>query len=363
MTDALHMRRALELAARAEGSVSPRPPVGAVVVSAEGRVAGEGWTRPAPGPHAEVDALQAAGPAARGGTLYVTLEPCCHTGLTPPCTDAIAASGVARVVAAVRDPDPRVRGRGFRLLRDAGIDVRTGVGRGRASDLIEPFNVRVSTGRPLVTMKVAASLDGRTAAPDGTSRWITGDRSREQVHAMRARADAVLVGSGTVAADDPALTCRLPGFSGRQPLRVVVDSSGRTSPGAAVLDGAAPALVCTTSEVSDEIRARWAAAGADVVELPATESGVELGAVLDELGRRGICHVLAEAGPNLAASLVAGGFAERIVVYLAAKLIGGEAPGLLAAGVKTISDAWPLRIERVTRVGGDIRVDARLGDR
>lgn len=353
------MRRALELAARAEGSVSPRPPVGAVIVSESGEIVGEGWTRAGAGRHAETAALDVAGPRAEGATVYVTLEPCVQSSVSRPCAQALIASKVRRVVAATRDPNPDVNGRGLRLLRRAGIDVRTGVLRSSARDLIEPFERWITTHRPFVTLKLAMTLDGKAAAPDGTSKWITGPESRTEAHGLRRRVDAVIVGGGTVEIDDPSLTFRLPDVEGTQPLRVVADSSGRTSPTARVFDGSAPVLIVTTTEVPAERVAEWERAGADVVRAGTREGGVDLEACLDELGRRGLCHVLCEGGPTLAGSFAAQGLVDRFVFFLAPKLIGGEAPGVLGTGAKTLADAWELEIERVRTVGPDIRVDAR----
>ena len=358
--DTRSMERALELARRADGSVAPRPPVGAVVVSADGEVVGEGYTRRTPGPHAEGDALAQAGDRARGGTIYATLEPCCVAVNKPvSCVDLITSAGVARVVAATVDPCPDIDGRGLAQLRDAGIDVQVGIGEDEAKQLIAPFAKWITTTQPFVTLKVAASLDGKVAAADGTSRWITGELARAQVHEMRRRADAVLIGSGTAIADDPALTFRTPGLEGDQPLRVVLDASGRTPPTAQLFDDAAPTLIITTDDVDDAIVTTWLTAGADVSRVAASDGGVDIASALDVLGERGICHVLVEPGPRLAASFVERGLADRVVLYLAPKLIGGDAPGLLATGAKTITDAWDLEIERIERVGDDIRVDAR----
>ncbi|HVE92121.1 MAG TPA: bifunctional diaminohydroxyphosphoribosylaminopyrimidine deaminase/5-amino-6-(5-phosphoribosylamino)uracil reductase RibD [Actinomycetota bacterium] len=357
MTDAQWMDRALALARTVEGLTSPRPPVGALVV-AGGRVVGEGSTTASPGPHAEVVALRQAGEGARGATVYVTLEPCGHTGATGPCAEALAAAGVARVVAAMRDPNPAVRGRGLRTLRSAGVEVRTGVRRAQAARLIEPFATWVKLGRPHVTLKMASSLDGKVAAADGSSRWITGPAARSQVHEMRSRADAVVVGAGTVEADDPSLTCRMPGHGGRQPLRVVLDSSGRTRPDAKVFDGRAPLLVVTTTHVPAGRLEEWRAVGADVQVVEAAEAGVSLPHAMRSMGERGVCSVLCEGGPTLAASLLHEGFVDRLVVYCAPLLIGGDAAGVLSVGAKTLTDATRLRIERVSRVGPDLRVDA-----
>lgn len=357
MTDGEAMRRALELAATARGRVSPRPPVGAVVLDASGEPAGEGATTPSPGPHAEIVALRAARDAARGGTMVVTLEPCPHTATTPPCSEALIAAGVRRVVAACVDPNPKARGRGLRVLRDAGIEVRTGPGRAAARSLIEPFARWVTAGRPLVTVKIAASLDGKVAAPDGTSRWITGEPARREVHEMRGFADAVLVGAGTVAADDPQLTSRTPGFDGPQPARVLVDSTGRTAPTARIFDGTAPAIVLTT-EAAGRRADEWTSVGARVRVLPKAEAGIDLGAGLAALGEMEICDLLVEPGPTLASTLLAGGFADRIVLYLAPTVIGGDAPAMFADGVKTLPDAWRLRVTGLRRIGDDLRIDA-----
>jgi diaminohydroxyphosphoribosylaminopyrimidine deaminase/5-amino-6-(5-phosphoribosylamino)uracil reductase len=354
-----YMSRALQLAHRADGSVAPRPPVGAVVVSADGEMVGEGYTRRRPGPHAEGDALAQAGDRAAGGTIYVTLEPCCVAVNKPAsCVDLIKGAGVARVVASTVDPCADINGRGFAQLRDAGVDVEIGPGADEAVRLIEPFVKWISTSQPFVTLKVAASLDGKVAAADGTSRWITGEDARAEVHELRRRVDAVLVGSGTAVADDPALTFRTPGLEGEQPLRVVLDASGRTPETAQLFDDAAPTLIVTTDDVPADRVAAWRAAGADVAQVPAADGGVDVAAALGLLGERGICHVLVEPGPKLAASFVERGLADRFVIYLAPKLIGGDAPGLFASGAKTITDAWELDIADVRRVGDDIRIEA-----
>jgi diaminohydroxyphosphoribosylaminopyrimidine deaminase/5-amino-6-(5-phosphoribosylamino)uracil reductase len=345
--DAKHMQRALELARRAEGSVSPRPPVGCVVVS-DGEVVGEGWTRPGQGRHAEVFALDAAGDRAHGATLCVTLEPCAKQ-----CAQLAADAGIARVIAAMQDPNPECDGRGFAVLRDAGVAVNVGLEGARAASLIEPFSKWIITGLPFVTLKLAMSLDGKVAAPDGTSQWITGEEARAEVHDLRRRVDAVLVGAGTVETDDPQLTFRTPGLEGTQPLRVVIDSSGRTRPSARMFNADSPALVLTTEDAP----AAWS--GIDVARLPRDEGGVDLRAAVTELGRRDVCHVLVEAGPTLAGSFAAARLVDRFVFYIAPKIIGGDAPGAFASGVKTIGDAWELDIERVKIVGGDIRIDAR----
>jgi diaminohydroxyphosphoribosylaminopyrimidine deaminase/5-amino-6-(5-phosphoribosylamino)uracil reductase len=318
-----------------------------VIVTDAGVVAGEGRSRDGAGLHAETAALEAASDDARGATCYVSLEPCLKW-----CTPALIDAGIRRVVAATTDPNPQVNGRGVEALRAAGITVDVGLGEHEARALVEPFARWVRTGMPLVTLKLAASLDGKVAAPDGTSRWITGEAARAEVHDLRRRVDAVLVGSGTVLADDPALTFRTPGLEGKQPLRVVLDSSGRTPRDAQIFDAAAPSLVVTTED-SD------VASGPDVVRVPRSEAGVDVRAALRALGERGICHVLVEGGPRIAASFAELGLVDRLVLYLAPKLIGGDAPGLFATGVKTLSEAWQLEIAAVDRVGDDVRIEAR----
>jgi diaminohydroxyphosphoribosylaminopyrimidine deaminase/5-amino-6-(5-phosphoribosylamino)uracil reductase len=357
------MHRAIELARRAEGNVSPRPPVGAVVVSPSGEIVGEGWTRRSPGPHAEDAALRAAGERARGATVYVSLEPCCRSSVSVPCAEQLIEAGVGRVVAAIADPHPEVNGRGLRALRRAGVDVRTGTLRAAARTLVEPFARWSRTGLPFVTLKLAATLDGKVAAPDGSSMWISGPEARAEVHEMRRRTDAVVVGSMTVLRDDPLLTCRLDDALVTQPLRVVVDGSGRTPPGARVFNDDAPTLVITSEDLADEYVGGWRAAGAEVERVSAGESGVDVGAVVDVLGRRGLCHVLLEGGPTIAASFVEHRLVDRFILYLAPKLVGGDAPGLFASGVKTLADAWGLRVEDISRVGTDIRIDASLEPR
>jgi diaminohydroxyphosphoribosylaminopyrimidine deaminase/5-amino-6-(5-phosphoribosylamino)uracil reductase len=351
------MGRALELASRCEGSVSPRPPVGAVVVSARDEVVGEGWTALTPGPHAEIVALEAAGDRSAGSTLYTTLEPCAHTGATGPCTDAILRGGISRVVIGTRDPNPHVEGKGAEVLRRADVDVRVGILRARARALIEPFDKWIRTQVPFVTLKLASTLDGKVAAPDGTSRWITGPEARAEVHELRRRVDAVVVGSMTVVRDDPLLTYRGTA-DGAQPLRVVIDGSGRTPVGAQVLNRDARTLILTSEDLDQRFVEEWTAAGADVERVARGENGLDVRGAVELLGRRGLCHVLVEGGPTIASSFVERGLVDRFILYLAPKLIGGEAPGLLNEGVKTLTDAWPVRIDRVRRVGADLRIDA-----
>jgi diaminohydroxyphosphoribosylaminopyrimidine deaminase/5-amino-6-(5-phosphoribosylamino)uracil reductase len=324
--DQARMRQAVELAAAVRGTTSPNPWVGCVIVTRGGE-AFEGATHPPGGHHAEAAALaaaQAAGADLRGATAYVTLEPCGHHGRTPPCADALVGAGVARVVVGLADPDPdaRVAGRGLARLRQAGVEVEVGVAGDLVAEQLAPYLTHRRTGRPYVVLKLAASVDGRTAAPDGTSRWITGPEARADAHRLRAESDAVLVGAGTVRADDPSLTVRH--VAGRDPLRVVL---GHAPPDARVH--------------------------------PALEVEGDLGPILDDLGRRGVLQLLVEGGAGVAGEFHRAGLVDAYVVYLAPALFGGDdAPGLFSgAGAATMADVWRGRITRVTPLGGDIRVD------
>jgi diaminohydroxyphosphoribosylaminopyrimidine deaminase / 5-amino-6-(5-phosphoribosylamino)uracil reductase len=361
-----HMRRALELAALGRGLVSPNPMVGAVVVR-DGRVVGEGWHEGPGTPHAEVRALEAAGELTRGATLYCTLEPCDHVGRTPPCTTAIVEAGIARAIVAAGDPNPLVDGRGFERLRASGVDVVDGVLQEASRRLNAAFERHVVTGLPLVTLKSAASLDGKTAARDRSSRWITGEAAREDAHRLRAASDAIVVGAGTVVDDDPALTVRDPSYRGRPPLRVVVDASGRVPADARVFDDSAPTLVATTGRASRGVVDGWAAAGADVGSFDPDEAGgVCLPDLLAHLGKRDVQGVLLEGGATLAWSFVEQRLIDRIVLYLAPKLVGGAgAPGILMGeGFAPIDRALGLRIVSVERIGDDLKVEADVhGDR
>jgi diaminohydroxyphosphoribosylaminopyrimidine deaminase/5-amino-6-(5-phosphoribosylamino)uracil reductase len=365
--DEMWMRKALDLAARGTGRVSPNPLVGAVVVR-DGRVVGEGWHEGPGRPHAEIVALDAAGDRAQGATLYVGLEPCSHYGRTPPCAPRVAASGVTRVVSSVRDPNPLVDGAGLRLLRSAGIEVVEGVLATDAERLNAPFFKHTRTGRPLVTLKMAASLDGKVAARDGSSRWITGEDARLEVHRMRAAADAILVGAGTAFRDDPSLTVRLPDRPGRPPLRVVVDGRGIVPESHAVFsDGEAATLVATTEGAPEARRGAWRRAGAEVVVMDdAGSSLIPLEALLAELGKRDVQRVLVEGGPTLAWELVARGLVDEVVLFFAPILVGGQdAPSILmGGGIPTIGEPVALDVVEVSAIGRDIKVVARVhGDR
>jgi diaminohydroxyphosphoribosylaminopyrimidine deaminase/5-amino-6-(5-phosphoribosylamino)uracil reductase len=357
------MRRALELAERGWGRVSPNPLVGAVVVVADGTVAGEGWHEGPGTAHAEAMALARAGEAARGSTVVTTLEPCNQFGRTPPCTRALIAAGVARVVVGATDPNLEGDAPGLQELRDAGIEVEAGVLEEEARRLNEAFERHVVTGRPFVVLKSGASLDGRTAASDGTSRWITSDEARADAQRLRAWADAIVVGAGTVLADDPSLTVRDPRFAhARPPMRVVVDASGAIPPERAVFDDVAPTLVATTARAPEERLRAWQATGADVAVLDAdAHGGVTLVDLLDQLGKRDVQGALVEGGATLAWSFVRDDLVDRVVLYLAPKLLGGAAHGVLdGEGFAPVDAARVLEFERVERLGPDVKVEARV---
>jgi diaminohydroxyphosphoribosylaminopyrimidine deaminase/5-amino-6-(5-phosphoribosylamino)uracil reductase len=365
VSDEAHIERAIELAERGRGLVSPNPMVGAVVVS-DGEVVGEGWHEGPGLPHAEIVALRAAGERTRGASLYTNLEPCDHHGRTPPCTRAILAAGVARVVSAIADPNPMVDGRGFATLAAAGVEVQHGILAEAAARLNAAFVKHVRTGTPFVTWKAAATLDGKVAARDGSSRWITGEAARADVHRLRGASDAIVVGAGTALVDDPALTVRDPAYRGRPPLRVLVDARGRVPPTGDLFDDAAPTLVATTELTPSSAREAWAEAGAEVEVFEAEGERVPLGALFAMLGKRDIQSVLLEGGPTLAWSAVEDGLVDRVVVYLAPRLLGGdEAPTVLGGrGFAPIARARRLRIVSAERVGEDLRVEADVhGDR
>ena len=344
-TELAAMDRAISLAALGLGETSPNPSVGAVILDKHGTVVGEGRTAPAGGPHAEVLALQQAGDRARGGTAVVTLEPCNHTGRTGPCTLALHDAGIARVVVAVTDPNPLAAG-GIDTLRAAGIATTTGVRAAEAADGLRYWLTAVPRERPYIVWKYAATLDGRSAAADGTSQWITSEAARADVHRLRGTVDAIIAGVGTVLADDAHLTVRFPtepvgNFSRRKPLRVVVDSAGRTPPDARVRDGAAPTWIATAAEVGT-----------------ADGNRVDLHALLKSLYARGVRGALLEGGPTLAGAFLRAGLVDEVVGYIAPKLLGAGAPALADAGVDTIGHAIDLELRDVTRVGPDLRLTA-----
>lgn len=355
--DQRHMRRAIALARKGLGRTSPNPVVGCVIVR-DGVVVGEGWHRKAGTPHAEIHALTEAGPRARGADVYVTLEPCCHHGRTPPCADALVDAAVGRVIAGMTDPNPKVMGQGLARLQEAGIPVIVGLLEQECRRLNEPFIKHVTTGLPLVTCKTAMTLDGRIATATGDSRWVTGERSRRCVHRLRERSDAIMVGVGTVLADDPLLTCRLPG--GQDPLRVVVDSCLRTPPSAKVLAPHSDAATLIAAlPGNDAARFALDEAGAEILTCSAANGGVDLHELLLKLGSRGIQSVLLEGGGTLAGAFLRQGLIDRFLFFLAPKLVGGDGPGPFAgAGIERMAEAHGLTISRVARFGDDILVEA-----
>ncbi|MCL4464441.1 MAG: bifunctional diaminohydroxyphosphoribosylaminopyrimidine deaminase/5-amino-6-(5-phosphoribosylamino)uracil reductase RibD [Chloroflexi bacterium] len=353
-----YMARALALARQALGSTSPNPAVGAVVVR-DGAVVGEGYTQPPGGPHAEVVALRQAGKLARGATVYVTLEPCCHFGRTPPCTQALVGAGVRAVHAATLDPNPRVAGCGVQELRAAGLTVVVGEYEAEARELNEAFLKHVTTGRPFLAVKFAMTLDGKIATTNGHSRWVTGPEARHRVHELRSTADAVLVGVGTVLADDPQLTVRLAGSTAaRQPWRVVADSHCCIPLGCRLLNDeyAERTIVATTPGAPPAALAAVRAKGAEALVLAARDGQVDLPGVLEMLASRGVINILSEAGSTLTAALFAFGLVDKVYAFVAPKVAGGgRAPTPVGGeGIASMDHALPLQWRRVERLGDDL---------
>jgi diaminohydroxyphosphoribosylaminopyrimidine deaminase/5-amino-6-(5-phosphoribosylamino)uracil reductase len=327
--------------------VAPNPTVGCVIVSPEGHVVGRGWTQPGGRPHAETIALAAAGPSARGATAYVSLEPCAHEGRTPPCATALVKAGVGRVVGAVEDPDPRVQGKGFAMLRAAGIEVSVGTLAEEAAALNAGFFLSVTRKRPLVTLKIAQSLDGKTASASGKSQWITGEEARRFGHLLRAQNDAILVGIETVLADDPALDCRIAGLTDRSPVRVVLDSKLRLSETSRIAKSAAkhPTLVFAAAGQGDD---RLRTTGIEIVRvMPDAQGRPDIAAVLAELGKRGITRLLVEGGAIVHASFLDRGLADRLEVFTAPMTLGNSAKG----GIGVLKSATLEGAPRFARTG------------
>jgi diaminohydroxyphosphoribosylaminopyrimidine deaminase/5-amino-6-(5-phosphoribosylamino)uracil reductase len=360
--DAAMMREAIALARAARRHTPPWPAVGCVIAD-NGVVVGRGATGPFPtGPHAEVAALRDAGERARGATVYTTLEPCDHHGNTPPCTEALIVAEVGRVVVAVDDPDDKVSGRGYARLRAAGLEVEAGVAREEAEPDLAAYLHHRRTARAFVVAKVALSLDGRVAAPDGTSRWITSEAARADAHELRADSQAIVVGAGTALADRPALTVRdVASPPARPPLRVLLDARGRVPAEGPLFDTtAAPTLVVTTEHAGPGAIDAWRAAGAKVETVdPARDgSGVDLDAVFALLGREHVLQALVEGGAQLHGSLIRGGQLQRLIAYVAPTVLGTDAlPSFGLAGVATIADAPRMTLTDVTRLGPDVRLD------
>lgn len=331
-TDRRFMALALGLARRGLGRTAPNPAVGAALVTPDGTIIGRGWTQPGGRPHAETVALAQAGEAARGATLYVTLEPCSHFGKTPPCADAVIAAGIARVVAATGDPDDRVAGRGFARLRDGGIIVETGLMESEARRQNAGHVARVTLGRPLVTLKLAQSADGKVALPGGKPVAITGEASRARVHLMRAESDAILVGVGTVLADDPELTCRLPGMDDRSPIRIVLDGGLKTPLATKLVQGArdVPTWIFAAVDAPAEAERALREVGVEVLRVERGEGGLRLDQALQLLGARGITRLMVEGGPTVAQAFLAQGLVDETVMLTASKTLGADAVDGLA---------------------------------
>jgi len=360
------MRRALTLARRGLGRTSPNPMVGCVLVK-NGRTVGEGYHHAAGQPHAEVEALDAAGVAARGATAYVTLEPCAHRGRTPPCTDALIDAGVQTVVAALKDPNPRVAGRGFRRLRRAGVEVRSGLMADRAAKLNEAFTRHITSGQPFVHLKAAMTLDGKTAAAGGSSKWISGEASRRLVHRWRLASDAVVVGAGTALADDPDLTPRPPGgghhWNWKTVTRVVLDGRLRLPPTSRMLTNPdrGPVLVFTSTRAPKKRVEALRAAGAEVVRVRKGRDGfLDLHRILEYLGSCQITRVLLEGGATVNAAFLAAGLVDRLSIFLAPKLLGGTMSMPLLNGLTGDDLSRAVKLENVTcrRVDCDLLVEA-----
>ncbi|KPQ08258.1 MAG: bifunctional diaminohydroxyphosphoribosylaminopyrimidine deaminase / 5-amino-6-(5-phosphoribosylamino)uracil reductase RibD [Rhodobacteraceae bacterium HLUCCA12] len=361
--DSRFMRLAIALGQRGLGRVWPNPAVGCVIVR-DGVIVGRGWTQPGGRPHAEVVALAQAGPAARGATAYVSLEPCAHTGKTPPCAGALAASGVARVVTALTDPDPRVTGKGHMMLRAAGIDVVEGVERAAAAQANAGFLMRVRHGRPFVTLKLAQTLDGRIATASGASRWITGPQARRRVHLMRAAHDAVMVGAGTARADDPDLRVRELGVA-HQPLRLVADSRLGVSATSRLARSAheSPVWMLHGPQAPASARGDWHCAGAELVPCALDGMGrLDMADALRQLGARGLTRLFCEGGGGLAASLMGAGLIDDLVVFSAGHVFGADGTAALGALGITGIGPHPFELVGMQRCGADLMHHWRRSD-
>jgi diaminohydroxyphosphoribosylaminopyrimidine deaminase/5-amino-6-(5-phosphoribosylamino)uracil reductase len=361
--DERYMSRALALAQRGRGHTRPNPMVGAVLVR-DGIILGEGYHRRAGGPHAEIEAIRSAHESLEGATLYVTLEPCCHQGKTPPCTDAILELGLSRVVVAMKDPNPEVQGKGISALKSAGLKVSVGLLGDKAARLNEAFCTYHTMGRPFVVTKWAMSLDGRTSTDLGESKWISNAVARQHVHQMRALMDAVMVGIGTVVRDDPELTVRLPDHEGPQPIRIVVDGHLKIGPNARLLNDetGGKVLIATSQQAStakrDELRQR----GHEVIVVDSANRRVDLVSLMRELHARGIQSVLLEGGRQLAASMFAEGLVDKLVCFLAPKVLGGRLPGgpLLGWGTPTMDRALKLTNISIRQFGDNVCLEGRI---
>lgn len=358
------MRAALSLARRGAGRVSPNPMVGSVLVK-DGRIVGKGYHHAAGRPHAEIEALSRAAAEARGSTLYVNLEPCCHHGRTPPCTDALIRAGVKEVVAAMKDPNPLVAGKGFKMVQGAGIRVRCGVLEQEAGELNEAYIKYVTAGLPFVVMKAGTSLDGKIATPSGESRWITGEASRQRAHRLRAVCDAIMVGVETVLRDDPQLTARLEGGRGRDPVKVVVDSRLRVPLTARIFDSRSGArvVVATTGHAdAEKMRKLEGLKGVTVLTLEGAHGRVDLRRLMESLGEMGLINILLEGGGEVNASMLEEGLVDKVMLFLSPMIIGGKgSPSVVGGkGAGALSEAVRLGRVKWKRLGRDLLVEGYL---
>lgn len=363
MNDSEFMRIALDLARGGEGFVSPNPMVGAVVVE-QGRIVGQGFHRALGEAHAEINALNQAGERTRGAVLYVTLEPCNHHGRTPPCTEAIRAAGIQRVVIAMRDPNPRVAGGGVEHLQQHGIEVTVGVCEASARKLNEVFIKHAVTGRPFVIVKCASTLDGRIATRTGDARWISGEASRQYVHRLRHAVDAILVGVATVNADDPSLTTRIAGFSGRDPRRIVLDTNLSIPVQARVLNPNSDAgtILVAGPTVSKESCRRLQQPGVEILQVPLRDGRIDLVALMQKLGRRTITSVLIEGGGAVIGSALRAGIVDKMILFLAPRILGGDdgVPICRGPGADRIESGISLETPRVRRFGADVMIEGYI---
>jgi len=360
MNDQHYMELALELAARGRGYTSPNPMVGAVVVK-NGRIVGKGFHEAAGKPHAEVNAINDAGDDAGGAVIYVTLEPCNHTGRTPPCTEKIIRAGIRRVVTAMEDPNPSVRGGGIARLMSAGIEVTTGVCEDKARKLNEVFVKFVTTGRPFVLLKCAATLDGRIATRTGDSKWVTGPAARAYVHRLRHEYDGILVGIGTVKSDNPSLTARIEGQITRDPIRIILDTRLSIPQSSLVLNlnSDSPTLLVTGSNLSPVQSSQMKKKGVRIIECPTQEFGIDLNALMERLGKLGITSVLIEGGSRAAASALNAGIVDKVAFFYAPKILGGDdgAPMCRGTGPELMNQSIQIRDIRIQRFEDDILVE------
>ena len=357
------MNRALTLAEIAKGRTSPNPLVGAVVVK-DGKIIAEGYHKKAGGPHAEIHALDAAGEKADGATLYVNLEPCCHWGRTPPCTNAIIKSGIAKVYLAHLDPNPKVAGKGIQALETAGIKTNVGVCAKAAETLNEVYIKHITTGYPFVILKTAMSLDGKIATTTGESQWITSESSREKAHEIRDQVDAIIVGIGTILSDNPALTTRLPDKKGKDPIRIVLDSHARTPLTARVInpDSLTEVIIAVTPQAPEEKIAQLKKRDAEVIVIPDKDGRVCFKTLMQTLGERDITSVLVEGGGKVNASVLESGLVDKVMCFIAPKFIGGrQAPGIIDGdGIKRLIDAPELQRLTVTQLDKDLLIEGYI---